>query len=200
MAHLPLSPLESVINGYLRLDPDVEVLLEPLVDKTVGFTIAPFGIEFFVCFTEDRVQLVNQLPQAPDCHIRGTPSSLFMMQFSDDKKGLFKGDVTIDGDTDVATQAKQFFDRLDIDWEEHLSHLVGDPIAHGIGGFIRKLCGWGKSTRNTMKSNLTEYMQEEIRYFPPRQEIEDFMDDVDSLRNSVERLALRVARLQQEQP
>ena len=42
----------------------------------------------------------------------------------------------IEGDTHIALALEQLFQKLDIDWEEHLSRFVGDVVAYKIG--IRK--------------------------------------------------------------
>jgi ubiquinone biosynthesis protein UbiJ len=47
-----------------------------------------------------------------------------------------------------------------------------------------------------MGANIREYLQEESRDAPSRYEVERFASRVDTLRDDVDRLAARVARLQ----
>jgi ubiquinone biosynthesis accessory factor UbiJ len=104
--------------------------------------------------------------------------------------------VEISGDTHLGHQFGEFMAGLDIDWEEQLSRLTGDVIAHEIGNAARGLLDWGSRQTRTFEQNLQEYLQEELRMTPSRLEIEPFLADVDRLRDDVERLDARISRLQ----
>ena len=82
------------------------------------------------------------------------------------------------------------------DWEEQLSHLVGDAAAHQVGNLVRDTLQWGAKSVDTLGRDLTEYLQEESRQLPQRDEVNKFLAAVDVLRNDVERLDARVKRLQ----
>ena len=84
---------------------------------------------------------------------------------------------------------------VDIDWEEHLSRLVGDVVAHEVGGAARAARAFGRRAGRTAEQNLREYLQEEARLLPTRYELKELLDAVDVLRDDVERLAARVERL-----
>ena len=43
-----------------------------------------------------------------------------------------------------------------------------------------------------MQQNLTEYLQEETKHLPAREEIEDFFDDVDNLKLRLDRLQAKM--------
>jgi ubiquinone biosynthesis protein UbiJ len=109
---------------------------------------------------------------------------------------LFSGSVEITGDSALAQQFAEALFSLDIDWEEQLSHLTGDVLAHEVGNLGRGLFKWGESVRKTAGLNLKEYLQEELRLLPTREEIEPLLVDIDHLRDDVERLSARIERLQ----
>ena len=46
-----------------------------------------------------------------------------------------------------------------------------------------------------MRQNVTEYLQEELRAFPSRNELDDFYNDIDELSLDVERLQAHVNQL-----
>ena len=54
---------------------------------------------------------------------------------------------------------------------------------------------WGRQSADNLSLDLKEYLQEEARLLPSRYEIEEFLDQADTLRDDVERLAARVERL-----
>jgi ubiquinone biosynthesis protein UbiJ len=108
---------------------------------------------------------------------------------------LFSGEVQIEGDTHLAQAFGDLVRGLEVDWEEQLSLLVGDGLAHRVGSGARAAGRWGRRTAATLAEDVKEYLQEEARLLPGRYEIQGFLDDVDHLRDGVERLAARIERL-----
>ena len=85
---------------------------------------------------------------------------------------------------------------MDIDWEEQLSKLTGDVIAHQLGNGARRIGTLLKHGRRTLQQDIGEYLQEELRVLPSRIETENFSSDVTRLSIDADRLAARIRRLQ----
>ena len=75
-----------------------------------------------------------------------------------------------------------------------LSRYVGDAAAHQIGNAVRDLMSWGRDAAERLSKDLAEYLQYESRDLPPRHEVQDFLNNVDKLRDDAERLAARLQR------
>ena len=132
----------------------------------------------------------------PDCLIRGNPLALARLGMAERKEAaLGSGEILIEGDATVAQRFSEAMAGLNVDWEEQLSKLVGDPIAHQVGQGVRAVGDWGRRTGETFRTNLKEYLEEESRLLPSRYEVEDFLNRVDTLRDDVERLDARLERL-----
>ena len=91
---------------------------------------------------------------------------------------------------------RHILDELDIDWEEQLSRLTGDVVAHQLGNLARRGRHVLRHGLNTLEQDIGEYLQEELRVLPTRIETENFSSDVTRISMDVERLAARVKRLQ----
>ncbi len=103
---------------------------------------------------------------------------------------LFSGQVEIEGDTALAQRFGDFMAGLEIDWEEQLSRLTGDYVAHAVGTRLRAAGRWGQGSLATLGQDLKEYLQEEGRLLPTRYELDQFLAAVDRLRDArVERLS-----------
>ena len=87
-------------------------------------------------------------------------------------------------------------EKLEIDWEEHLSRLTGDIIAHQIGNTVRGLFRWGERSAEHLGQDAADYLQEETDILPVPWEVEGFIEEVDTLRSDIDRLEARVKRLQ----
>ena len=198
---LSTAGLEAALNAYVGLDPMSRERLATLHGRTVGVEIRGLGLTLF--FTADeagQLQVLGRLDGEPDCWLRGTP--LDLLRAGDRTKGadqLFSQRVQIEGDSALAHRFGAILGDIDIDWEEQLSRVSGDVIAHEVGSAARAARDFGQRTGRTVEQNLKEYLQEEARLLPTRYEVREFLDAVDGLRDDVERLAARVERLKRQQ-
>jgi ubiquinone biosynthesis protein UbiJ len=188
--------LEALLNRAVRLDPEARRRLQPLHGRVIKLELIGLDLHLYLIPDPGGIQLLSELEGEPDCTLRGTPLDLAGMRDSRESADqLFSGAVQVEGDSGVAHQFGELLASLDIDWEEQLSHLTGDVIAHEVGNLTRGFMHWGSRLTHTFGLNLQEYLQEELRLLPGRYELESFLDDVDRLRDDAERLSARVARL-----
>ncbi len=195
---LPLfatAALEKVINQALRLDPETLKRIAALEGKVIALEIQDVGVEFYLVPTRDGLRVQSLFEGEPDVTIRGGLFSLAHMGLSEHPASLFGKGVEMAGDTHLGRQVQQILDGLDIDWEEQLSRLTGDVVAHQIGNVVRGLAQWGLDTAKTLGRDVAEYLQEESRDLVVKTELTPFLDQVDTLRSDVDRLAQRIARL-----
>lgn len=192
-----LSLIAKGMNHYLHLDPDVNDLLKPLAGKVIVVKAKPL-FNFIFAIDSTGVTLLGHRPTNIDCEISGPLFDLIRLTLSEKPLPLSKSGVKINGDVEVAQHWGELFSRLNIDWEEYLAHIVGDPIAHQVGNTVRHTGGWLQQIANTLTVNLKEYMQEEVQYVPSDYEVDEFLGSVDDLRSHLDRLSLRVERLQKQ--
>jgi ubiquinone biosynthesis accessory factor UbiJ len=86
---------------------------------------------------------------------------------------------------------------VDIDWEEQAARLIGDVAAHELGRLLRAADAWGRQAADILGRDLAEYLQEEGRVLAPAaaRRARRLPAAVDVLRDDVDRLTQRVARL-----
>jgi ubiquinone biosynthesis protein UbiJ len=117
---------------------------------------------------------------------------------TDTARTLFSGDVDITGDVETGQAFKSILDEMDIDWEEQLSRVTGDVVAHQLGNLARRAGEWLRHGGTTLQQDIGEYLQEESRVLPSRIEIENFIADVGNTAMAVERLEARLQRLRRD--
>jgi ubiquinone biosynthesis protein UbiJ len=84
---------------------------------------------------------------------------------------------------------------MEIDWEEHLSRLIGDIAAHRLVSVFNEVINWSTSAASNFTADVGEYLQEESRDVVSGPEMEIFFQQVDRLRDDTERLLARTDRL-----
>lgn len=193
-----LAAAEAALNRYIALDPEGARGFEQIHGAIVAIEIEGLNARLTLIPGPERVQIFGDYDAAPDCLIRGNPLAIARMGMSERKEAvLSSGEVRIEGDTAVGQRFSEAMAGLNVDWEEQLSKLVGDPVAHQVGQGIRSLGDWGRRTGETFRANLKEYLEEEARLLPTRYEVDAFLSQVDVLRDDVERLEARIERLAQ---
>lgn len=191
-----LLALETALNQYLSMDTEISAELAELHGKVIAFDLSGTGIKlYFIPAQNSSIQVMGHYEGEPDCMISGSPFSLVRSHFENNSDAVFSGDIEISGSSRLAQQFTGILKRIEIDWEEHLSNITGDVIAHQVGEFVRSTASWFNRNWQSSELNLKEYLQEELRLTPGQLEMENFFDDVDQLRDDVERLAARINRL-----
>jgi len=184
------SSLETALNRYLALDPEVQAT--PLTGRVIAIDCKAPRFTLWIVGAADRIQVLHAYEGQADVTLSGTLLALVSLS-----RGQVVGSgVEIRGNTGVGQQFQDLLRAVQVDWEEGLSAWVGDVPAHQIGNLVRGAGAWGKQAAVALQRNVSEYLREEARDLPNRPEVERFMDDVDRLRSDVDRLEARVRRLE----
>jgi ubiquinone biosynthesis protein UbiJ len=191
-----LAGLEQALNAALALDPKTAERLARLQGKLIAVELRGTGITLTLQPTvEGKLRLMGDYDGEVDTTLHGAPFSLLRMGIGRAGEGMFSGEVVIDGDVELGTQIQRVFEKLDIDWEEHLSRLTGDIVAHQIGNTVRGLFSWGQRAADHLGRDVADYLQEENDTLPVAWEVAEFIQGVDTLRSGVDRMEARVKRL-----
>jgi ubiquinone biosynthesis protein UbiJ len=188
--------LETAINRYLALDPEMLVKLGAFSGKVIKIELTGVNKTLYLLPDEHGIQILTEFEGEVDTVLRGTPLSLFKMGLvSNTASLLLKGEVEITGDTRLGHQFKSAFDQMEIDWSEPLAELVGDGLAFQLQQTGQKFTKWGQHTVNSFSNSVSEYLQEESRDVITETELNIFNDAVDKLRNDVDRLQQKIQSL-----
>lgn len=192
-----LQRFSKTLNNVLAQDPDFLAAVAPLAGRCFCIQVHGLGVTFYLYIKQAVVELTTALPeQEPDVSIAGPPLALIkLLTHSGSLQATQQSGVRLQGDLHVARQLSELLSGVDVDWEGILAQYIGDMPAYHFGGAFRRWSKWRRRTYDVWQMALTEYLQEEKYALPTRVEVEHFLDRVDVLRDAVERLDARVARL-----
>ncbi|NOY62884.1 MAG: hypothetical protein GXP10_07015 [Gammaproteobacteria bacterium] len=108
---------------------------------------------------------------------------------------MLSGAVEIRGDSELGQRFQAILNAIDVDWEEQLSKVTGDVVAHQLGNMARGVNQWLTETADSVAQDVGEYLQEESRDLPHPSQVAQFVADVDQIRMDVDRLDARISRL-----
>lgn len=165
--------------------------------KVIGLDIAGLGLSLYFIPGPEGILVMGRYEGEPDTRLRGSPLGLARLVLGPREDALFEGAVEIQGDSETGEQFQDILSAVDWDWEEQLSRITGDVIAHQAGNLAHKATQFLRNSRDTLQQDTSEYLQEEARLLPARIEVGYFLEEVDQLRAGVDRLSARVERLLQ---
>lgn len=193
-----LKPLQDMISRNIMDSTPARELLPGLADRVLGVYLKDTPLALHMQFTDQGVTLSFAPPADPDVILTGGLLGLARLTGEDASEAFRSGAVELIGEAEMAHTIQELLQHAHPDWEEELSRLVGDVAAHQVGNFARSIFGWGRQAGESVKRNATEYLQEESRDLVAPAEARDFCNNVDTVRDDVERAAARLDRLEKQ--
>lgn len=196
LADIAASTLQHTFNHCLEFDSLSRQRFSKLQGRVIAIELEGVGVQVYLSPEIDSVNILASYEKSADVTLKGSPFAFARMGLADDSaESLFKGDVTMIGDSALGQRFGQIIKEMDIDWEEMASRLMGDVVAHKLGDAVRGGLALGIDSLNSSQQTLTEYLQEELRQLPVRDEVDHFLEGVHILRDDVERTEARIKRL-----
>ncbi|MCX7893084.1 MAG: SCP2 sterol-binding domain-containing protein [Burkholderiales bacterium] len=185
------NPVIAAINHLLEREDWARERLTPFAGRTVEFRLPPLPDLRLAVLDGGLVGGADSaLP--PDLVVRIPPASVPGI-LARDEAAL--REVAIEGDTELARAVQFLFRHLRWDAEEDLARVVGDVPAHRVAEAGRAFAAWNREAAERLGRNFAEYFTEEAGLLARPAEVSRFGAEVDALRDDVERLEKRIARL-----
>ena len=199
-AALPFRMIERLVGAALDLDPETRDSLARFSGAVVDLDITGAGT-LRLRIEGDRIRAgPRDDDRAADVSIRGAPLSLLRFALARNREALIlDDDVKLSGDIGLATRLQQIAARIDVDVEEALAQRIGDAPAHEFMRVARGFRGWVQDVGSSMLADMSEYVRHEAAMTPLAEEVKRFAQEVDDLRDDVERLDARIIRLERSQ-
>jgi len=185
-------PVVAFLNHLLEAAPWARERLMPFAGRTWRVELAPLPDLAFVVREDGMLDASDALE--PHLVVTLTPAALPALARRDE---TVIREMTFTGDAEFAAALQYLARHLEWDVEEDLSRVVGDIAAHRIAGGARDFVAWQKEAAVRLGQNFAEYLTEEAGVIAPQAEVAGFAHAVDDLRDAVERLEKRIARLEQ---
>ena len=188
-----LRPLEEMLNRRIAGSSRARAILDGLAGRSMEIRFAATPLRVRMAAASGTLTVRPAGDEPADAVIEGTPLSFLRLATGDAAKSIRAGGMDVRGDAEIAEGFRRLLEAARPDIEEELSRFTGDVAAHYLAGFAREAADFGRRAGDTFARNAAEYLTEESRDLPVRLEVEEFLEDVDRLREAVDRLDARVA-------
>ncbi|MBF0263661.1 MAG: SCP2 sterol-binding domain-containing protein [Gammaproteobacteria bacterium] len=192
--------IESKLNNYCQLDPDYKSNLKMFTGKVILIQIKDPQIQFYLLSNGNSFQVHQHYDGEIDATISASLVNYIFLVLADEKEQqeqVINQKVKITGNVKLAQSLQQYFDKLEIDWEEHLSHLTGDTIAYGFSLLADKFKQKYQQTYDEILTKVMHELIDEAQVIVTKEEIISFVHQVDHCRNAVDRIEAKIKKLEQ---
>jgi ubiquinone biosynthesis protein UbiJ len=191
-----LARLEDTLNRNIAESRRAQALCRQLDGRVVSLVVEGTPLEFHFRAEGGRIVLASRHDGPSDAGLSGTPIALLALAGPRAEGAMRGGGVRIEGDAEVAQKFRELLTQARPDFESELARLIGDVAARRVSNFARGALDWGRWAGESFAGNVVEYLQEEGRDLPTRTEAEEYLAEVDRLRDDAERLEARLTRLE----
>ena len=191
-----LERLEAILNRNVAESRRAQALARQLDGRAMALRVEGTPLEFYFLAEGGRLAIASRHEGTTDASLSGTPIALLALAGPRAEGALRGGGVRIEGDAEVAQRFRELLEEAQPEFEEELALVFGDVAARRLANLARGVLDWGRKASGSFTGSVVEYLQEEGRDLPTRTEAEEFLADVDRLRDDAERLEARLARLE----
>ena len=192
-----LRPFAALLNRQIQSITPARELCAELEDRVFAVRVKDTALAMYIVVGPGEIFLTSEYNDDPDVVVSGSLLSLARLAGRDADRAIRDGVVDLAGDAELAQKFRNLLRYGRPDFEEELSGVVGDVVAHSLGDIARNIERWGKDVRSTLRQNVSEYLQEESRTVPSRYETNAFRQRVESLRDDVARFEARLKHLEE---
>ena len=185
--------LEGALNRALALDPTAN--LAALEGQRIGVELRGMNLAFAIAVRDGKLRVGPHWESPPDLNVRAAPASLlaFALRRGEDSP-LPPGKVEISGDAQLARTLEKIAREFRPDFEEAFAKTFGDVFGIALARALRGAFANARASAQALAQDTAEFLREESRDLIAPAEMEQFLDDVDALRERAERLEARIAR------
>lgn len=192
-----LNLIELACNQALEHDDGAKKQLQSLQGKLIVVEIKNINQRIAIRPLPHGIELARPNQQQPHVTLSATTNALAKIaRHGMDEADLEPGELEISGDPIIAQRFSSLATNLDVDWEgllsEHFGELPAAFVSKGVNT-ARALFNEGSAA---LKIKINQALKDDLELVADSGEVEQFLEDVDSLRASVDRLQARLKRIQ----
>lgn len=184
--------VEQAIRRAIELDDNAPKRLASLDDKLIRLEFKGLGIDLYFRGREASLRVSSEEESPPNTTISGTPVALLVMTVPDWRAP--GSGVRIEGDAGTAQAFEKLLKQLDPDWEAMFVERFGPVVGHQLWRMLTDARAGARHVSMTAADQTAHFLREESGLLVTREEVDEFVHEVDELREAADRLQARLGR------
>lgn len=187
--------LGAALNRAAALDPAFAAQLAPLEGRRLDFHLTAPPLAFATTVREGRFSIGPVSSESEsDLSLSASLGAVLSQLLPGRENTATVGRMRISGDAELARQLQRLMQRYAPDIEGQFVAVFGDVLGVQLARALTRGLDALREGGKALARDGAEFLTEESRDLVPRAELEAFCDEVDDLRDAVERLERRMQR------
>jgi len=188
--------LEAALNRGLALDEATRAQLGTLEGRRIGVELRGTPLALAITVDGGRLRVGPHWQAASDLNLRAAPGSLLAFALrKGDESPRPPGKVDISGDAELARRIEKLLHGFRPDIEEAFAKTFGDVVGVPLARALHGAFTWSRESADALVRDGAEFLRDDSRDLIAPAEMDRFLDDVDALRERVDRLVARIDRV-----
>jgi len=188
--------LEAALNRGLALDDATRAQLGTLEGRRIGVELRGTPLALAITVDGGRLRVGPHWQAASDLNLRAAPGSLLAFALrKGDESPRPPGKVDISGDAELARRIEKLLHGFRPDIEEAFAKTFGDVVGVPLARALHGAFTWSRESADALVRDGAEFLRDDSRDLIAPAEMDRFLDDVDALRERVDRLVARIDRV-----
>jgi ubiquinone biosynthesis accessory factor UbiJ len=190
--------LEFALNQALALDPDTRAALSSLDGRRIALTLDAPRLALALTVDGDRLRVgPAEAGHEADLSLLATAGALLSQLLPRAGDAPPVGKLRISGDAELAQRLQKLARGFSPDFDAAFARVFGDVLGVQIARVLREGLSYGRERAAHFAQDAADYVSEERGDVATGVEQAIFFDEVDALRDDVDRIAARVERLRE---
>jgi ubiquinone biosynthesis protein UbiJ len=186
--------LEAALNRIVELDPQTRDQLGALDGRAITIDFRGALPSMRMTVDGDRLCIGPAFEGDSALHVAASPASFLSLALARGKE-MTPGRIDISGDAELARRLERIATRFEPDFDEAFARVFGDVLGFQIARGVRRALDWSVNSARAFARDTAEFLTEEGRDLVAKPELEQFLDEVDALRERADRLESRLRRI-----
>ena len=184
-----IKSINEVLSSGLSIKLYKELVTENLTKKIIKLSIEDIPLELLLNFNDDKISVLTDSDHQ-DVEISGTLSS-FIFYASTGGSDLFSSKITITGDIESANALNSFFKESKL-LRIIIIELIGQKPTSTLLSIFDPLKNKLRESNESNNESLSNFLKYDINLIPTKQEINDYLDQVDEIKTRTEKLVKKL--------
>jgi ubiquinone biosynthesis protein UbiJ len=193
-----LSLVQRMLNEQIRASTAARERIDALEGKCFAVRIKSTDLRYVATACSGELKLARSADGAANVELTAGLFDLLRLAKSSSLGDLRDVGASLDGEIGVAEGFADLMRFAVPEPEAWLADWIGDMPAHAVGQATRRASAWAEQAEHAFEQNLGEYLQEERPTLVPPPLARRFSDEVDRVRDDVDRAERRIELLERK--